>query len=568
MTAPRSPTPFLTLQATAMVVITAAVGAAWWVEQLTRNAEVRHPRELAVEIRRSAAGAVAGPYGYIATRDPARLKEADAAVARVRHQLELLETLVPVASADIQAAQTGVGEVHEALGLMAQASPTTDLARAVTDVDRGRKRLTDAIGRIDALLADGAEAHHDRTAQVLLASWGAALVLVLTTGLTARRRVLTADRTSARALRRSVQALSDGLQRAMDGEDTPPELPENEGFAAANEAVLRAARTLGDLRRRNARLQRSTSFIQDLQDTLIVADTEDEVLGAIQRAALVAYPEASFRVLMLDPRTNSARVVGAEGSPASLDGSRKDPAVQKGRTVIFRGEEGVARGPWAPVGDGPYTSTPVSVNGQIVALLQLYGYKPEATQFEELEALALAMAGRIGVVRSLAERELEAGTDALTGLPNRRAFDARIQALDAAELPYTIVMADLDDFKALNDSWGHDTGDRCLQLFADVLREACRGSDLPCRFGGEEFVILLPDVGMKAGLAVAMRIRAYLAEAVAKQQVQFTVSLGVACRPEHGRTAEAVRQAADRAMYDAKEGGKDQVVPARHSSLS
>ena len=159
-------------------------------------------------------------------------------------------------------------------------------------------------------------------------------------------------------------------------------------------------------------------------------------------------------------------------------------------------------------------------------------------------------------------------TDHLTGLANRRLYEQRVSDLDAAGIPYCLVMADLDHFKALNDRYGHDVGDRCLEIFSDVVKDACRDSDLPCRLGGEEFVMVLPGVGVKAGLSVAMRIRAYLADAVNHSPAPYTVSLGVAARPEHGNSAEAVLRAADAALYDAKEAGRNQVVPARmHTNL-
>ena len=107
-----------------------------------------------------------------------------------------------------------------------------------------------------------------------------------------------------------------------------------------------------------------------------------------------------------------------------------------------------------------------------------------------------------------AERELAAGTDSLTELANRRAMDEHLRRLDGAEVPYTVIVADLDHFKQINDTHGHDVGDRCLQLFADILKEACRDTDIACRPGGEEFSLILSGAGTDAGMAVASRIRA------------------------------------------------------------
>jgi diguanylate cyclase (GGDEF)-like protein len=591
----RSPAPFLALQTGAILVITSAVLAMWWVERRTFAYEVDDPRRVSRELRIAASEVTTAPYAYVssvyldrqrecssalracearlppepttASPDDQRLPKARKAIETARIKLALIKETVPEAGRDVDQAMVAIDQVETTLGLMVRSSPTTDLSKAFPEVDNASRKLTGAIARIEATVAARADTHFTSAMQNLMVAWGAALVIVLMTGLVARRRYITGERIQSRTNRRAIAGVKDVLQAALDGKDSAPELAAVPEFAGLNEAASRTFQGLSELRAKVTRLQRSTSFIQDLQDTLIVAETEEEVLAAITRAARVAYPDCGFRVLMLDPATNQATVHGGDNNGAVLDGARKDPAVQKGRTVTFRGEEGVPRGPWAPGGEkdsgSPYTSAPVAVNGHVVALLQLFRYQPDQVHFEELEAMALAMGARLGVARSLAQRELEAGTDPLTGLPNRRILNDRLASLDEADLPYGIVIADLDRFKDLNDRFGHEVGDRCLQTFANVLREACRESDLPCRMGGEEFVIVLPNVGVKASLAVAMRVREYLYDAVAHLDHAFTVSLGVAARPEHGRTSEAVLRAADTAMYEAKEAGRDQVVPAR-----
>lgn len=591
----RSPAPFLALQTGAILVITSAVLAMWWVERRTFDYEVADPRRVSRELRIAAADVTTGPYAYVssvyldrhrecaaelraceaslppdptvASPDDQRLPRARKAIETARIKLSIIKVAVPEAGRDVDQAMVAIDQIETTLGLMVRSSPTTDLSKAFPEVDGASRKLTAAIARIEATVATSADAHFTRTVENLMAAWGAALLIVLVTGLVARRRYITGERIQSRDSRRAITSVKDVLQAALDGRSEHAELSSVPEYAGLNEAATRTFKQLAELRDQCGRLQRSTSFIQDLQDTLIVAETEEEVLAAIARAARVAYPEAGFRILMLDAATNKATIHGGDNNGAQLEGVRKDPAVQKGRTVTFRGEEGVPRGPWAPGGEkdsgSPYTSAPVAVNGQVVALLQLYSYQPDQIHFEELEAMALAMGARLGVARSLAERELEAGTDPLTGLPNRRILNDRLSSLDEADLPYGIVVADLDRFKDLNDRFGHEVGDRCLQLFAKVLRQACRDSDLPCRMGGEEFVIVLPKAGVRAGLAVAMRVREYLYDAVEGSPHPFTVSLGVAARPEHGKTAEAVLRAADAAMYDAKQAGRDQVVPAR-----
>ena len=165
--------------------------------------------------------------------------------------------------------------------------------------------------------------------------------------------------------------------------------------------------------------------------------------------------------------------------------------------------------------------------------------------------------------------EQQALVDPLTGLANRRqceeALGAELARAERFGAPLTLVFADLDDFKAVNDRYGHPVGDVVLREFAAVLRESVREADVAGRWGGEEFVLLLPGTDGDGGVQLAERIRAALAERAtltpAGAAIRLTCSLGVS---EHatGDDAAALVAAADRALYRAKRSGKDQVVLA------
>ena len=300
-----------------------------------------------------------------------------------------------------------------------------------------------------------------------------------------------------------------------------------------------------------------------LMDALAMAESEVEVVSTASRAARVAYPDASYQLLRIEGDYALLRPVDAMPEPAcAVDGAERCPAVRKGRTLHHGIGQGIVRCPHLAEDSGCVTCAPVLLNGHAYGVSQLAGYIPSQTGLDDLESLGLALAARLGVVRSLAASEREASTDPLTGLANRRRFTERLADLDRNGSHYCLIVADIDHFKAINDRHGHDVGDRCLQIFAQVLRDACRNSYLPCRHGGEEFVAVLPDAGMRAGLAVAMRIRALLREAGRKAPTPFTVSMGVAAHPNHGDQGDRVLRAADAAMYDAKESGRDQVIPA------
>ena len=123
-----------------------------------------------------------------------------------------------------------------------------------------------------------------------------------------------------------------------------------------------------------------------------------------------------------------------------------------------------------------------------------------------LETLAQQAGSRIGLLRAMTSAQLQVATDPLTGSVNRRSLESRIHDLSVAEETYAVILADLDHFKVLNDAHGHETGDRALRLFADVLRASVRVDDLVCRYGGEEFVILIPGTNRDQAAAVAEHV--------------------------------------------------------------
>ena len=185
--------------------------------------------------------------------------------------------------------------------------------------------------------------------------------------------------------------------------------------------------------------------------------------------------------------------------------------------------------------------------------------------------MAAQVGTRLGVLRAMAKSQLQAETDPLTGLLNRRAMEERVRHLREAGTPFALAMADLDHFKQLNDSYGHDTGDRALRSFARVLREAVRDADVVARHGGEEFVIVLPGIDALTAAPVLHRIRDKLAEAVGTAVIpSFTVSIGVADSTWSSDLTDVLR-AADHALLAAKAQGRDRLViadpPAPGSTL-
>jgi diguanylate cyclase (GGDEF)-like protein/PAS domain S-box-containing protein len=155
--------------------------------------------------------------------------------------------------------------------------------------------------------------------------------------------------------------------------------------------------------------------------------------------------------------------------------------------------------------------------------------------------------------------------DPLTGLFNRRYLEEMLtRELAVAERsgqPVSLVMADLDHFKLVNDGHGHTAGDSVLSMCAAILDRNTRVSDICCRYGGEEFLIVLPQMDKKGAVARAEGLRARIADAACGPgQIRVTASFGVATYPDDGRSPQSLIAAADKALYAAKEGGRNRVA--------
>lgn len=155
--------------------------------------------------------------------------------------------------------------------------------------------------------------------------------------------------------------------------------------------------------------------------------------------------------------------------------------------------------------------------------------------------------------------------DGLTGLYNRRVFDEILTIEGALHklMPLSLLLLDLDDFKRVNDTFGHCTGDHVLATFARILRESCRGADLVARYGGEEFAVVLPATPSAKAMEIAQRMRMRFAAttfACDEQAFTQTVSIGIACTYDTARIPIIdLVQHADEALYRAKRGGKNRV---------
>ena len=182
----------------------------------------------------------------------------------------------------------------------------------------------------------------------------------------------------------------------------------------------------------------------------------------------------------------------------------------------------------------------------------------------------LVVAGAfIGVQRAHVERLIDrlssaARTDSLTGLVNRRGFEelfeTELERARRSDRPLSVIVGDLDGFKAINDRFGHGAGDRALEKLSHIMQSAKRRIDTAARIGGEEFAVIAPDSDHHAAYILAERMRRQVRETFTQGPFPVTISLGVATFPKHGVTAETLITGADEALYAAKKLGRDRTV--------
>jgi diguanylate cyclase (GGDEF)-like protein len=231
---------------------------------------------------------------------------------------------------------------------------------------------------------------------------------------------------------------------------------------------------------------------------------------------------------------------------------------------------------------GSYLCVPLTAQGENIGLLYLEKLSVGERTTEANKTLSGITKSQLKLARTMAEhislslanlklRETlrhQAIRDALTGLFNRRylqeTLDREIYRAQRQESTLGVVMLDVDHFKIFNDTYGHEAGNRLLSILGRYLRGSIRAEDIPCRYGGEEFTLILPDISPEVLLERAETIR----KGVKDLEVLFqdkllggvTISLGLSYFPQHGENSEALLQAADAALYQAKRNGRNRVV--------
>ncbi len=330
-----------------------------------------------------------------------------------------------------------------------------------------------------------------------------------------------------------------------------------------SEATTKALQHQNERQQFDARLSRA----------LEMADAEPAALLTAARALAMCAPDVEASILLADnsdahlqtvTQTDGCTTVGI----CDVATPRGCPAVNQGHTLAFASSDQLDSCPHLVERGVPSLSAlcvPVSVVGRATGVVHVVrDARPfDALERSHIETVAHQSGQRVGMLRATAQTQLQASTDSLTGLYNRRTMENSVRSLVHDEVPFAVSICDLDRFKNLNDTYGHDTGDRALRLFARTLRNTVRSADLVSRHGGEEFVVVMPYADSVIATAVLDRVRLELLSVVGDGRTPaFTVSAGIADTTESG-DYQALLGLADERLLEAKRSGRDRVLARR-----
>ena len=320
---------------------------------------------------------------------------------------------------------------------------------------------------------------------------------------------------------------------------------------------------------------REMRALGELGDHLQACMTVDEACQVFIPSARALFPDDSGCVFAFAPSRDVLDPVVSWGNAPAAAPFAPDEcwAVRRGRlqtvTADFQGPrcEHVS-------GEGDYLCCPMSAQGEMLGVLHLRLSSPgegSAEPIEPKQRVVLSVADQFGLaLANLRLRETLRGLsirDPLTGLFNRRyleeSLERELRRAQRRSLPVAVLMLDVDQFKRFNDTFGHEAGDLVLKEVATLLAKNTRAEDIACRYGGEEFTLILPEMTLENAKGKAQQINEAVRQLRVLQGQQYlgsvTISVGVAIFPTDGSNARDVPHAADGALYRAKQGGRDRV---------
>lgn len=343
---------------------------------------------------------------------------------------------------------------------------------------------------------------------------------------------------------------------------------------ALREANAAITASMRDQERRTAELH----LLREMTDLIQSSVSIEEAHEVMQRYLPQLFPHdtgalyvrSSSRDLL--EQTSAWGDLAARLTPAFTSGDCW--ALRRGQPHCVRPGRGELLCRHTPAAEGgEWMCVPLLAYGEVLGILHVYRSERDTTSIAEqpfltlAETVASSLSLSLGNLRLRETLRQQSIRDSLTGLFNRRYLDETLprEILRATRTGSTlgVVILDIDHFKQLNDTHGHDAGDAVLSALGRFLRHHVRGDDIACRYGGEEFTLILPGASLDAVCDRAEQLRIGVQSLAVRfgntQLDTITLSLGVAMWPQHGETEDVVLQAADAALYRAKAGGRNRV---------
>lgn len=320
--------------------------------------------------------------------------------------------------------------------------------------------------------------------------------------------------------------------------------------------------------------EKEISFLHELSRTLPLLQDFDQMLDRILGMLSDTLPFNAFTLVLAEPNDTRATIcVGSKTKKAFLDDVRScvaDVLPELGDNIdpddveyVIERKTNIA--PPAEATVGSQILLPLAIVNGVAGL---FSDQPNAFKKEDLSLFSTMVSGISSLYiayKSYQQVQHLSETDPLTSLYNRRKFfeelTREIERVSRYESPLSIIMLDIDHFKAVNDKYGHQMGDEVLRTLADVLRANTRKTDMVARYGGEEFIIMLPETPLKGSRGVADRILSEVEKTAvlgAALEINFTVSLGLAYFTK-GDTVDSLVARTDQALYTAKKNGRNRV---------
>ena len=322
---------------------------------------------------------------------------------------------------------------------------------------------------------------------------------------------------------------------------------------------------------------RQMQLMNRMNELLQSCITRDEAYRVISLSAADLFPEHNGCLAILHARDQHLEVVASWGTEVCMESffSLDDCwALRLGQIhEVIDLKAGLLCRHFRHTPQGGYLCLPLTVQGEMLGVLSLINNTVQRGEHPPgLKQLAVTVGETIKLslsnLKLRDELRRQAIHDPLTGLFNRRYLDEtlprELHLAQRRKVPLCIVMLDIDGFKQFNDSFGHSPGDSLLREFGRILRERLRKSDISCRYGGDEFVLVFPDSSIADTQERVEQIRVFIKDLQIHYDGQkvgmITISAGIAQAPEHGTAESELLQAADEAMYIAKQAGGDRIA--------